>query len=329
MPLIDRFDPPGNLEDLSDDGRQAWHDTVRAVFGQFIERFPQFIDPTQTDVPAEARTHRVSWGAFPATQRSGTDEQRWSRVDEDRGLQDEYCEWSVLRDEAGNVRSVTFTSETPEYFAHLLDVDEDVALTLYETFAGERPTREQLLNAEGEYSATNLLNARVDGPIAHLSQRSNTLGAAVQLAAEATVLRERGGAPVLDQQDLVRCGNLGEPLRNSDPQIAAAVNRLAAEGHEITLAAPPGLYITGLLTNGMTTPDGANPRDFWTVGRGDDDHILRGHFEVPEERDYSVSDIRIAGRPVRFGSQLAERVGVGLLVVSYPAGHQPQRHACV
>lgn len=329
MPLIERFDPPGNLEDLSDDGRQAWHDTVRAVFGEFIEHFPQFIDPTQTEVPDDAFVQPLSWGAFPATQRFGTDEQRWRRVDEDRGLQDEYCEWSVAKDSDGNVTAVTFTTETPEYFAHLFEVDEQATLVLYENLVGQPVTREQLQDAQGRYSATNALNARRDGPIAHLSQGSNTLGAAVRLAAEATVLRERGGAPVVDQQDLVRCGGLGEPLRGSDPQIAAAVNNMAAKGHEVTLAAPPGLYITGLLTNGITTPDGANPRDFWNIERGDADHILRARFEVPAELDYKVSDIKIGEKPIRFGSQLAERVGVGLIVVSYPAGHEAERQPCV
>ena len=71
-----------------------------------------------------------------------------------------------------------------------------------------------------------------------------------------------------DQEQLVECGGLGEKTRSSDPQIAAKVNALAAEGHEITLADPVGLYLTGIMTNGMKTPDGADPATFWTPERG-------------------------------------------------------------
>jgi hypothetical protein len=79
----------------------------------------------------------------------------------------------------------------------------------------------------------------------HLAQANNTLGAAVDLAAKATILRERDGEPVTNQQVLVDCARLGNPFRNSDPQIAAAINNIAASGAEITLQDPPGLYIHG------------------------------------------------------------------------------------
>ena len=329
MAVLERFDPPGNVADLSPAGRQAWDRALRQIYGRLTPGFPQFIDPTETDVPDDAEEHAVTWGAFPATQRGGTPEQRWARVDRDRGLQDEYCEWSVLRGGDGRIRRVTFTSETPEYFAHLLAVEERVALDLYARLVGQRPTAAQLRGPGGGYLPTNPFNAREDGAIVHLSQRTNTLAAAVRLAAEATVLRQRDGRPVATAQDLVRCGRLGEPLRNSDPQIAAAANRLAAQGRELTLAAPPGLYLTGLLTNGMRTPDGTNPRRFWTVERGDAGHLVRARFEVPASFGYAVGDITLGGRPIQFGSQLAERVGVALNVVSYGAGrHRPVRRPC-
>ncbi|MGI8805034.1 MAG: hypothetical protein ACR2IN_05000 [Thermoleophilaceae bacterium] len=328
MPLLEQFDPPGNVDDLSPAGRQTWSRTVHDVFGKFTAAHPQFVDPTQTDIPDDAAIRPVSWSAFPATQRLGTPEQRWARVDADRDLQDEYCEWSVARDDGGKVIRVTFTSETPEYYAHLLGADEDVALSLYDELAGDRPLRQDLLDDGGVYHAGNAFNARVDGPIVHLSQPSNTLEAAVRLAAEATVLREREGRPVTDQQDLVRCGALGDHRRHSDPQIAAAVNNLAAEGREITLAAPPGLYITGLITNGVKTPDGADPKRFWSVERGDARNIVRARFEVPPGHGYVAGDVMVGDRPLAFGGQLAERVGVGLKIVSYPAGHRPERRPC-
>lgn len=90
----------------------------------------------------------------------------------------------------------------------------------------------------------------------------------ISIAAQATILRhDANGDPVTDQEQLVECGGLGEKTRSSDPQIAAKVNALAAEGHEITLADPVGLYLTGIMTNGMKTPDGADPATF---ERGDE-----------------------------------------------------------
>jgi hypothetical protein len=324
MPLFERFDPPGNLDDLSPAGREAWSEAVHAIFGQFTHH-QQFIDPTETDVPEDAKVDAVTWGAFPATQRFGTPEQRWERVDGERDFQDEYCEWSVERDADDEIAAVTFTTEVPEYFEHLLDADEDAAIGLCEQLTGTKPAAGDLRDAHGDFDKNNPLNTRVDGPIVHLRQSSNTLEAAVKLAAEATILRERDGEPVIHAQTLVACGGLGEPLRNSDPQIAAAVNNLAAQGRAITLAAPPGLYITGLITNGIRTRDGTDPRALWSTERGSADHVVRARFTVPEKLRGGVS---VDGRPLRFGSQVAERVGVGLSVVSFPAGHRPERHPC-
>ena len=84
----------------------------------------------------------------------------------------------------------------------------------------------------------------------------------------------------------MRCGRLGEPLRNSDPQIAAAVNDAAATGAEITLQDPIGLYLDGLLTGGMETPDGGRPRRVLDVERGTPRHAVRASFAVPAERGF-------------------------------------------
>ena len=86
-------------------------------------------------------------------------------------------------------------------------------------------------------------------------QETNTLFAALVLAAQATVLRhDADGEPVTSAMALVRCGRLGEPRRNSDPQIAAAVNDAAATGAEISLQDPFGLYIDRLLLGACGGP---------------------------------------------------------------------------
>lgn len=151
----------------------------------------------------------------------------------------------------------------------------------------------------------------------------------MKLVAEATVLRRRDdGTPVTDRQELVICGGLGDPFRNSDPQIAEIVNDAASLGTEVTLLDPMGLYIDGLLTAGMTTPDGADASDFWQVERGKPDFAVRASFSVPEERGYAVGDITISGRPITRGAQIADKVRVRTQAVVKPGNHQPVRKRC-
>jgi hypothetical protein len=42
------------------------------------------------------------------------DKDRWQKADASRNVQDEYLEWSILRDDQGNIKSVTYTCEGPE-----------------------------------------------------------------------------------------------------------------------------------------------------------------------------------------------------------------------
>jgi hypothetical protein len=150
----------------------------------------------------------------------------------------------------------------------------------------------------------------------------------VDLVARATVQRIDDGRPVTNQQELVRCSGLGEPLRNSDPQIASAVNVAAGQGDEIAFADPPGLHLGRPLTTGMVTPDGADAARFWKIERGDAEHTLRARFEAPEQRGYVVGDIEIGGRPIKFGAQIADRVQVWVKVVIKPGDHKPKPKRC-
>jgi hypothetical protein len=284
-----------------------------------------------TDAGPDALAPPVVWNAFPATllRTATSQEQRWRDADSSRRGQDEYCEWSVERNQQGTVTRVTFSTEVPEYFQHLAERDPDRLLETYRELVGPQVQLDELI-VGGKYRRDNVHNRSTEGRLAHLIQPSNTLVAAVVLAAQATVLRQASdGEPVTSAQELVRCGGLGEPLRNSDPQIAAAVNDAAATGAEISLQDPLGLYIDGLLTAGMQTPDGADPASFWTVERGGPGHAVRASYSVPPEHGYEVGDITLDGRPIRFGAQLADRVGVRLTALVRPAAHRPRRQPCV
>jgi hypothetical protein len=329
-PLV-RLDMPARLRELPDSDRDAWSTRIGGTVAALARRFPQFFDPTETDAGPDAMAPVIAWNAFPATllQEATSEDQRWADADADRGRQDEYCEWSVERDDEGVLTRVTFTTEVPEYFQHLAQHDPDRLLELYRELTGA-PVRLNQIVVNGTYRADNVFNRSTTGRLVHLVQQTNTLVAAVRLAAEATVLRrDADGEPVTTAQQLVRCGGLGEPLRNSDPQIAGAVNDAAATGAEITLQDPMGLYIDGLLIGGMRTPDGEDPAAFWTVERGDPAHVLRASYAVPPERGYRVGDITAGGRPLRFGAQLADRVVVRLTGLVRPAAHRPERRPCV
>lgn len=335
MAVLDRFDTPAGLTELSPAGRAGWSARVARLFAAQTRggRFPQLFDPSVTDAGADAALRTVRWPAYPATLLvdATSERQRWQRADSSRRLQDEYCEWSVARTPDGRVRRVVFTSEVPEYWEHLHATDPELLVALYSELYGRSVTLAELTGAGGRYQRDNPLNRSTDGDIAHLMQINNNLGAALTLAAEATILRhDAAGQPVTDQQQLVRCGGLGAPTRNSDPQIAAAVNDLCAQGAQITLSDPLGLYIDGLLSADMETPDGSDPASYWTIDRGTPEHALRARYEVPAELPFVVGDIRIAGRPIEFGAQLADKVQVKLTAVAAAFGsHAPRRRPCV
>ncbi len=335
MALLDQFSTPAGLTELSQAGRGRWSATVAQIFRSLTQGgdYPQFYDPTATDSGADAALKTVRWPAYPATLLldATSERQRWGQADSSRSLQDEYCEWSVDRDADGRIRRVVFTSEVPEYWEHLFDADPDLLTTLYSELYGRDVSLDEVKRADGRYWRDNPLNRSTEGGIAHLIQGSNNLNAAVILAATATILRRNtAGEPVSNQQELVRCGQLGEPNRNSDPQIAAAVNDLCAQGAQITLEDPPGLYIDGLLTAEMQTPDGSDPASFWTVERGTPERTLRASYEVPGDLGFIVGDIEIAGRPIEFGAQLADNVQIKLTAVAVAFGsHSPEREPCV
>jgi hypothetical protein len=326
-----RLDPPARVRELGDADRDAWSARIGGTVAALARRFPQFFDPTETDAGTDAMAPVIAWNAFPATllPEATSEDQRWADADADRDRQDEYCEWSVERDDEGVLTRVTFTTEVPEYFAHLAERDPDRLLELYRELTGA-PVRLNQIVVNGAYRADNVFNRSTTGRLVHLIQQTNTLVAALRLAAEATVLRQDAdGEPVTSAQQLVRCGGLGEPLRNSDPQIAGAVNDAAATGAEVTLQDPMGLYIDGLLIGGMRTPDGEDPAAFWTVERGGPGHVLRASYAVPPERGYRVGDITAGGRRLRFGAQLADRVVVRLTGLVKAAGHRSERLPCV
>lgn len=325
MSTLRRFGTPGGVKDAKP---AEWSKRVKGLVADFDGQFPQFYDPSAADTPAGVVPSPVVWSAFPASLR-GAPAKRVETADGARRHMDEYCEWGVERNRSGKITRVTFTTEVPEYYEHLFMHDRAKLLEIYKTLVSPNAT-ERDLTRSGRYLRANPLNSTTKGRPAHLIQASNSLEAAITLAAEATIPRiEADGTPVGTKQRLVECGGLGNPLRNSDPQIAAIVNAAARSGAEITLADPIGLYIDGLMTGGMATPDGANPASFWTVERGKRGHAVRAVFEVPRERKYTVGDIMVGGQPIKWGGQVAQRVRIRIDALVKPGAHKPKAQPCV
>ncbi len=330
MPVPSEFSAPAGLTELSVQDRTAWSNRVEAIYADFSPGHPQFFDPTKAEAPRDAARAPVAWPAFPAQLllEATSETQRWSSADHKRSVQDEYCEWSVERDATGKLTRVTFTTEVPEYWEHIAERDPELLLALYREFIAPNARLDDLI-VNDRYMRANVHNSSTTGRLAHLIQASNNLGAAVALVAQATILRQRGdGTIVLDPKELVDCGGLGESRRRSDPQIASAVNAAAADGNEVTLADPAGLYLDEFLSAGMETPDGSDAGDFWTIERGDAAHAVRARFEVPADRTYVAGDIRDRGRLLAFGAQLADRVKVRASALVKPADHTPLPQPC-
>jgi hypothetical protein len=330
MAVLERFSTPAAIPEPNQADADAWSTRVEGMLADYVAQFPQFYNPLATDTPADAQTASVVWSGSPADLRRQTtsEEQRWQLADKARSNQDEYCEWSVERNANKQITRVTFTTEVREYWEQVAERDQNRLLALYHELVSPRVQLNELLDSSGKYLIDNKWNRETTGRLAHLVQENNNLGAAIDLAAKATVLREDHGQPVTNQQALVTCAALGNPFRKSDPQIAAGINNLAATGADITLADPPGLYVHGLLTAGMTTPDGADPASFWRIERGTPGFALRASFAVPEQHSYTVSDIEIAGRRIDFGAQLADRVQVRISALAKPGATRPTPQPC-
>ena len=134
------------------------------------------------------------------------------------------------------------------------------------------------------------------------------------------VLTVEGLASELDEQELIACGEYGAPQRNSDPHIGGVVNSVARLKADLALANPVGLYFDDLSVAGWATPDGTDAKTFWTCVRGDADHPVRAVFEVPPDAGYAVGDIRILGRPILFGAQIADFISIKATAVGCRIG---------
>ncbi len=163
------------LPEPVDEDAVAWSRVVAGIFRRHAQ-FPQVYDPTVTDTPPDALPVKIVWTAFPARLLRGatSQEQRWARADSERAVQDEYCEWSVERNDAGTITRVTVSTEVPEYWAHIAARDPNRLLALYRRFVDPRVNMSDLF-VDGAYEPENRWNSSTRSRPAHMVQVTNKI----------------------------------------------------------------------------------------------------------------------------------------------------------
>ncbi|KAJ6078670.1 hypothetical protein N7467_008423 [Penicillium canescens] len=360
--VLKRHEPPGNLPDLTEPNKEKWSkefistwmqgeiDADPKIVGKGRTPLTQFFDGTKTPFNQGDSPKAVEWNAFPKVIRNSyqSDAVRWAIADSSRVVQDEYLEWSVSRGArkyTGDIHSVTFTAEGPEYWQFLASCQKADFLKLMKDlnsgFASDMVDSDFFLKdyetGNEVYNPANVWNLlSTTGVIAHLIQPNNTLSAEVDIAAQATVIRKNDkNKTITDADELINCSKYGNPGRNSDPSIGAAINSLARDGASLTVAEPVALYIRDFDTRSFKfdmngTNDGA-PTDLkdienpdkvfqWQRGNIKARAGLRIKIEVPKglkdnnKQPLLVSHIYDTNKKlhIKYGAQFADYFTMGV-----------------
>ena len=274
-------------------------------------------------------------------------------LDGERGLQEEYVEWRVVRDDDGRLRRVELTTELRDHWRVLAAHEPERALEEAGELAG------RLVGAEDLYGGRlpDTPDAREDAFVATMIERSNPLNdgrAAIlfmrhrdnDLGAMFKILAAAASPCVLADEvtGRSRCATAYETIpmldeaavagRASDPVIVERLGRLAFEGRLIAPDDPLGIAIAGVEHTRLRTPAGEPvPPEWFAASRGRSaDESLDGHarsrrlvFEVPAEHGFAVGDLVDAAteQPIRHGGQIAELVQLRLLLRTSAAGVAP------
>ena len=308
MALVTRFDTPASLRDLPA-GHAFYTDWHNFLAGELTTTAGsgtatgEFYDASEINVDQIAE-HTLVWMGFPRTQIVNHRDDRQAAFiagDADvaaRDPQNEYCEWYVRRNAAGKITKVTFVTETPEYWQRLWNASSARVVQLYQDLVSPAVVEADLrIGAPGSaYDMFNRWNT-VDG-IVHFIQNINTLHAAVGLS-ESSV--STGAARDNYEMPAVAPTSV-------DPRVKYDIGALARRGLSITLREPIGLYMVGYDDTGWTKPNGRPVGNYWRIRRGVPGQILRLEYAVPSSEGFVVGDIRIGGRRIEWGGQIAEHV---------------------
>lgn len=316
-----QFDTPGRLRDAPPGSPfyAAWHDTVTGLMrgGQpGAGGVGEFYDPTLKDVDVKAERQLV-WMGFPRRilMAHRDDRREALRVADDqttaaREGQEEYLEWRALK-RGDKITKVTFTTETPDYWRILFTKEPDVVVDKYRELLGEPSVVRSDLVIGTQYDKHNVWNTTKGMVHLNVDFLDNTLSAAVGLAFGSANL---GTPHARDNYELQE--RTSSVPTNADPRVSMDGNTLIRRGLSVTLREPIGLYIAGWDDTGWAKPDGSPVGNYWRIVRGQPGVALRVEYEVPASEGFVVGDIRIGGRRIEFGGQLAEHVTVTIAGVA-------------
>ncbi len=313
MALLTRFDTPARVRDvpLGSPFYAAWSAWISARIGGTWpgDNGGAFYDPTMTDVIV-AGEKTLTWMGFPRDTilPANRDDITAAYVLADsstssRTEQNEYFEWRVEKNAAGKLKKVTFVTEVPEYYEELWKVDPDAVVAIYRGLLSPAVTRGDL-GGSGPYDKFNRWNT-TDG-IVHYIQSINTLTAAIGLARGAVT----SAAPFRDNYEASPSGSSATTA--VDPRVGLDVHMLVRKGLYVTLRDPIGFYIAAWNDSGITTPDGTPAGNYWRIARGRPGMVMRLEYEVPSGLGFVVGDLRIGGRRIEYGGQLAEQITVSI-----------------
>lgn len=313
MALLAQFETPARLRDvpLTSPFYAAWSAWISGRIGATTpgDGGGAFYDPTAVNVNV-AGQKSLTWMGFPRDTILPTNRDditpAYDQADTNpstRSWQNEYFEWRVEKNAAGKITKVTFVTEMPEYYRELWNVDPDAVVNIYRNLVSPAVTRADL-GGTGAYDKFNDWNT-TDG-IVHYIQSINTLSAAIGLAKGSVT----SPVPFRDNYEASPGGS--GALTAVDPRVAIDIHMLVRKGLYVTLGDPVGFYMVAWNDSGITKPDGTPAGNYWRIVRGVPGMVMRLEYQVPTGLGFVVGDLRIGGRRIEYGGQLAEQITVSI-----------------
>lgn len=310
------FDTPGSLRDAPTGS--PFYDEWSAYLSGALSWRPAptagpgwFYDPSEPPAVTPVGERALVWMGFPRTlltvQHRDERGAAFARGDDRATLgpasvQDEYLEWHTERNAKGRITKVTFVTETPEYWRRLAAAHFDVVVDLYRSLVSPTVAPGDLQTAGGDYDPLNVWNTRQG--IVHYVQASpaNTLDAAIGLASGSAL------SPFTALPDNYAADGGG--TTSADPRVQLDIAMLVRKDLAVTLGQPIGVYMVDWDDTGWSKPNGSPVGNYWRVVRGTPEAALRLEYRVPAREGFVVGDIRIGGRRIEHGGEIAEHVTV-------------------
>lgn len=316
MADLQRFDAPARLRDVTENSPffDAWQPVIDDLIQDRVNLSGQGDSVDPSHVALEVRERRTfTWTGFPRPLFVAHRDDRaaaFEESDRDRQNQPEYLEWFVSRT-SDNISRVDFSCETPEYYRTLAGAEPDQLLPLYKRVLGTSAVKRADLFSGGAYRPDNKWNTTQG--VVHFIMRINSMGDLLGVQQETPSLPETADpdAEALDGYDPLpyRRETAADARMNWD---SWAITRT---GQSVATIDAPGIYMIDWDDTGFEKPDGSPVGDYWTVERGEKGAALRLRYEVPEAEGFVVGDIRIGGRPITTGGQIAEHIVMAAHIV--------------